>query len=126
MNKGQFRVTKRTQKDYPLAFKLQVVEEVESGELSQHAACHKYGIQARSTVLSWLRKHGRLNWHQNTSMSKKTAPNKKITELEKKIKRLQAFRLVEEAVQLYNQRRPHLSLKMKTPNSVHLQKIPAT
>jgi putative transposase len=40
--------------------------------------------------------------------------------------RQQAFRLVEEAVQLYNQRRPHLSLKMKTPNSVHLQKIPAT
>jgi putative transposase len=40
--------------------------------------------------------------------------------------RQQAFRLVEEAVELYNQRRPHLSLKMKTPNSVHLQKIPTT
>ncbi len=40
--------------------------------------------------------------------------------------RQQAFRLVEEAVELYNNRRPHLSLKMKTPNNVHLQKIPAT
>jgi putative transposase len=40
--------------------------------------------------------------------------------------RQQAFKLVEEAVELYNQRRPHLSLKMKTPNNVHLQKIPAT
>jgi transposase InsO family protein len=40
--------------------------------------------------------------------------------------RQQAFQLVEEAVELYNQRRPHLSLKMKTPNNVHLQKIPAT
>lgn len=40
--------------------------------------------------------------------------------------RQQAFRLIEEAVELYNQRRPHLSLKMKTPNNVHLQKIPAT
>mgnify|MGYP001791764886 CR=1 FL=1 len=38
----------------------------------------------------------------------------------------QAFQIVEEAVELYNQRRPHLSLKMKTPNNVHLQKIPAT
>ncbi len=40
--------------------------------------------------------------------------------------RQQAFRLIEEGVELYNQRRPHLSLKMKTPDNVHLQKIPAT
>lgn len=94
MNKGQFRVTKRTQKDYTLAFKLQVVEEVESGELSQHTACRKYGIQARSTILSWLRKHGRLNWYQNTSMPKKQTPNKKIAELEKKLKRLEAEKVI--------------------------------
>lgn len=36
--------------------------------------------------------------------------------------RQQAFRLAEEAVDLYNQRRPHLSLKMNTPHNVHLQK----
>ena len=94
MNKGQFRVTKRTQKDYTLAFKLQVVEEVESGELSQHAACRKYGIQARSTILSWLRKHGRLNWYQNASMPKKQTPNKKIAELEKKLQRLEAEKVI--------------------------------
>lgn len=34
----------------------------------------------------------------------------------------QAFRLVEEAVNLYNNLRPHLSLNMKTPQIVHLQK----
>ena len=38
----------------------------------------------------------------------------------------QAFQLVDEAICLYNNRRPHLSLKMKTPNQVHLQKIPIT
>ena len=32
MNKGQFRVSERTQKDYTLAFKLQVVDEVERGD----------------------------------------------------------------------------------------------
>jgi putative transposase len=37
----------------------------------------------------------------------------------------QAFRLAEEAIHLYNNIRPHLSLKMQTPQSVHLQKIPA-
>ena len=38
----------------------------------------------------------------------------------------QAFRLAQEAIELYNQKRPHLSLNMKTPDYVHLQKIPAT
>ncbi len=37
----------------------------------------------------------------------------------------QAFRLAEEAIHLYNNYRPHLALKMNTPEKVHLQKIPA-
>lgn len=36
--------------------------------------------------------------------------------------RQQAFRLASEAVELYNKRRPHLALKMDTPENVHLQK----
>lgn len=36
--------------------------------------------------------------------------------------RQQAFRLAQEAIQLYNDQRPHLALKMQTPNAVHLQK----
>jgi transposase len=43
------KYVKRTQKDYSMIFKLQVVAEVESGELSTRAAMRKYGIQARST-----------------------------------------------------------------------------
>ncbi len=54
--------TKRTQRDYTLAFKLAVVEQVEKGELSYKQAQERYGIQGRSTVLVWLRKHGRLGW----------------------------------------------------------------
>lgn len=46
-NKGQFRVLKRTQKDYSLTFKLQVVEDIESGGLSQNEAQRKYGIQGK-------------------------------------------------------------------------------
>lgn len=53
---------KRTQKDYTLAFKLAVVEQVEKGELSYKQAQQRYGIQGRSTVLVWLRKHGRQGW----------------------------------------------------------------
>lgn len=52
-NKGYI---KRTQKDYSLSFKLQVVQEIETGELDTVGALRKYGIQARSTVTNWLRK----------------------------------------------------------------------
>jgi putative transposase len=40
--------------------------------------------------------------------------------------RQKAFRLTEEAVAIYNSYRPHWALKMKTPDEVHLKKIPAT
>jgi transposase len=89
MNKGQFRVPKRTQNDYTLAFKLQVIDEVEKGDFTYKEAQKHYGIQGRTTVLIWLRKHGRLDWSPNNSMLKRPSPNKKIRELEKQIKRLQ-------------------------------------
>jgi putative transposase len=38
----------------------------------------------------------------------------------------QVKKLVEESIFLYNQKRPHLALKMKTPNQVYYEKIPAT
>lgn len=53
---------KRTQRDYTLAFKLSVVGQVEKGELTYKQAQDRYGIQGRSTVLVWLRKHGRQAW----------------------------------------------------------------
>ena len=49
---------KRTQKDYSISFKLQVVQEIELGHLSRTEVCHKYSIQAKSTIREWLRKHG--------------------------------------------------------------------
>ncbi|SHG38503.1 Transposase InsO and inactivated derivatives [Cnuella takakiae] len=38
----------------------------------------------------------------------------------------QTCALVEESILLYNSKRPHLALKMKTPDQVHKTKIPAT
>ena len=51
-NKGYI---KRTQKDYSLSFKLQLVEEIERGLLTKTQAKHKYGIQGDSTVTKWLK-----------------------------------------------------------------------
>lgn len=38
----------------------------------------------------------------------------------------QVKKLVEESIFLYNHKRPHLALKMKTPDQVYYEKIPAT
>lgn len=87
---------RRSQRDYTLAFKLSVVDQVEKGEMTYKQAQSHYGIQGRSTVLIWLRKHGRLNWHnlslaipRDTSMSDKQlplTPDQRIKELEVQLK----------------------------------------
>ena len=59
---------RRSQRDYTLAFKLAVVDQIEKGELSYKEAQARYGIQGRSTVLVWLRKHGRQDWSQGASI----------------------------------------------------------
>lgn len=80
---------RRSQRDYTLPFKLQVIYEVEKGELSYKEAQRKYGIQGRCTVLIWLRKHGTLDWRTMNPMKGKQTPQQKIRELEKKLKRLE-------------------------------------
>lgn len=76
---------RRSQRDYTLAFKLRVVSEVEKGIYSYKQAQKVYGIQGRSTVLVWLRKHGTLEWAlpklHSKVMSGKT-PEQRIKELE--------------------------------------------
>ena len=86
--------TKRTQQDYSLPFKLQVMQEVEKGELTYKQAQRKYGIQGRSTVLTWLRKHGTLDWKTQNPMKGKITPHHKIRELEKKLKRLEQEKII--------------------------------
>lgn len=78
---------KRTQRDYSMSFKLSVVKEIESGELSTVGACRKYGIQARTTVVSWLRKFGAFDWENQTPSNMPKSPEQKIMELEDAKKR---------------------------------------
>lgn len=80
---------KRTQKDYPLSFKLEVVREIEQGELTRNQAALKYGIQAKSTIREWLRKYGNFDWENQVTMSKSKTPQQRILELEEKIKLLE-------------------------------------
>lgn len=88
--------TKRTQRDYTLAFKLAIVDQIETGEMTYIEAQDRFGIQGSSTVLTWLRKHGRLDWSKGLtsalpkvgSMSdnpSKLTPDQRIKELEQKL-----------------------------------------
>jgi len=81
---------KRTQRDYNLGFKLAVVNQVEKGEMTYKQAQEAYGIQGKSTVLVWLRKHGNLDWskpnlHFMEKPRSKETPAQKIKRLEKEL-----------------------------------------
>jgi transposase-like protein len=100
---------KRTQRDYTLAFKLSVVDQIEKGELTYKEAQHRYGIQGRSTVLVWLRKHGRQRWgamasslvmshSSNSGVPKPPTPEQRIKELEVQLKDAQEKAQLFEAV----------------------------
>lgn len=90
MEKGEKSVyVKRSQKDYSMSFKLEIVREIEFGELSTTSACRKYGIQARSTVVSWLRKYGTFDWENQTPSNMPKSKEQRLMELEQQVKLLE-------------------------------------
>lgn len=83
------RYVKRTQKDYSMSLKLQIVQEIETGNLSISVATKKYGIQCRKTVVEWLRKFGNFDWENQTPLNMPKSPEQKIMELEAQVKLLE-------------------------------------
>ena len=88
MKSSENKRKKRTQRDYNLGFKLAVISQVEKGEMTYKQAQKAYGIQGRSTVLVWLRKHGILDWSQPRSFimpKSKETPAQRIKRLEREL-----------------------------------------
>lgn len=90
MKAGEKQRVRRSQKDYTLGFKLEVVSQVEKGDMTYKQAQNVYGIQGRSTVLVWLRKYGTLDWsnpitHSMKSPKQKESPAQTIKRLEKEL-----------------------------------------
>ena len=83
------RYVKRTQKDYTMSFKLQIVQEIEQGKLSITQVKKNYGIQSRSTIVQWLRKFGNFDWENQTPLNMSKSPKQKIMELELQVKLLE-------------------------------------
>lgn len=84
---------KRTQRDYPLSFKLAVVEQVEKGEMTYRQAQDRYGIQGSHTVKAWLHKYGQPDWRTASPVrasgvnmpEKPLTPEQRIKELEQQL-----------------------------------------
>ena len=76
-NTQENRYVKRTQKDYSMSLKLQIVQEIETGNLSISLATKKYGIQCRKTVVEWLKKFGNFDWDNQMHQICQSQPNKK-------------------------------------------------
>lgn len=79
---------KRTQKDYSLSLKLQIVQSIERGELSTTQATRRYGIQCRKTVVNWLRKYGNFDWENQTSLPMPKTLEQRLLELEQEVRLL--------------------------------------
>lgn len=102
---------KRTQRDYSLSFKLSVVEQVEKGEMIHRQAYERYGIQGSYTVMTWLRKHGQLDWSTSSPIRTRgvnmpqmpLTPEQRIKELEQQLAESEVkARFFEAAVKVIN------------------------
>lgn len=87
--KENINYVKRTQRDYSMSLKHQIVKEIEQRQLSIREAQLKYGIQAYSTVVQWLRKFGNFEWENQIPLSMTKELEKKILDLEVQIKVLE-------------------------------------
>ena len=86
-SEGSYR--KRTQRDYSMSLKLQIVQQIERGELSTCQAQKEYGVQSRSTIMLWLRKFGKFDWDYQTPSNMPKTPEQRIMELEAKVRLLE-------------------------------------
>jgi transposase-like protein len=80
---------RRTQRDYPISLKIQIIQEIEQGKVSAYRAQMKYGIQSYATILRWLRKYGNFDWEHQTPSNMPKTPEQKLLELEQKVKLLE-------------------------------------
>ena len=89
MESNELFYKKRTQKDYSLSLKLQIVQEIEKGLLTRVQAKEKYGIQAKSTIAEWLKKYGNFDFEYRKQVSVSKTPEQRILELEQQVRLLQ-------------------------------------
>jgi transposase-like protein len=77
MEKHEETLCEANSKDYSMSFKLQIVQEIERGQLTVTESTKTYGIQNRSTVVKWLRKIGNFDWENQTPFTMSKSPEQR-------------------------------------------------
>lgn len=80
---------KRTQKDYSLTFKLNIVREYEEHNCTLASLQHKYGIQGSHTLKRWIEKYGNLDRSYLIPGEMKPTKDQEIMALKEQIKLLE-------------------------------------
>jgi transposase-like protein len=83
MEIGQVPAYKRWSNRYSYAFKMEVIEIFQSGQMSQRQITRKYGV-SRKTIVDWERKYG--NPEKNYMRMEELTPQQELAELRAALK----------------------------------------
>ena len=75
---------------YSEAFKLHVISEIESGNLTVEGARRRYSIGGGQTIQKWLRRYGRDHLLSKVVRVERPEEKDRIKELEKKVRELES------------------------------------
>ena len=89
MKRTENKYVKRTQKDYPMSFKLSVVREYEETKAGLKELTRKYGIQGHDTIRKWINKFGTFDWQNLTLQPMSKTKDQELLELREKVKVLE-------------------------------------
>ncbi len=78
MEIGQVPAYKRWSNIYSYAFKMEVIEAFQSGQMSQRQVTRKYGVH-RTTIVAWEKKYG--NLEKNYLRMQEKTPQQELVEL---------------------------------------------
>jgi transposase-like protein len=78
MEIGQVPAYKRWSNKYSYAFKMEVIEAFQSGQMSQRQVVRKYGVH-RTTIVAWEKKYGKLE--KNYLRMEEKTPQQELVEL---------------------------------------------
>jgi len=83
MEIGQIPAYKRWSNKYSYAFKMEVIEAFQSGQMSQRQVVRKYGVH-RKTIVDWEKRYG--NPEKNYLRMEEKTPQQELAELRAALK----------------------------------------
>jgi transposase-like protein len=95
MNDYKIPASERWKNQYSYAYKMEVVESIENGKLSQNQASKVYGVH-RKTISGWLKKYG--NFEKKLKEMGGKSPKQEIADLRAKLRASQGENQVLKAV----------------------------